>query len=400
MVLTFDLGAFFQTLLFGAGKIVAGLIVLTGPLAPQSLPAATTTRPINPWAIPQRLNVGEIVSTLNPVRPIETKPEVSVPNVAPAPRSSTPAPAITPSPSPVPAPTPVPAPVPLAPAPEDLNAAVRGATVNVLCVATAGSPMRSVSGSGVVMDSRGVVLTNAHVVQGLLLKDYPSKGSVECVIRTGSPARALYTTKLLYISKQWVAENAPQLLSSTPVGTGQNDYALLLIAGRTDATASLPASFEYLRPDAARVSLGEQMFLCAYPASLLGSISAATQLYASTAYASVAQTFSFTPGRTDTDLFSVGGTVVAQGGSSGGAAVRASNGTLAGIFVTAIEGSTTGTSDLRALAISSIDAALHAEGENGLLGALSGDLSAKAAAFNAGFAPALAQLLLNVIQGR
>ena len=398
MTLSFDLGAFFHTILFGAGKIVAGLIVLLGPLSPQPLTLASTTSH-NPWALPSRLNVGEIVSTLNPARPLIPSPAApSAPGSAPAPATPRPVPA--PAPIPVITPSPVPPPV-ITPAPEvdlaALNASVRSAVVNVLCTAAPGSPMRSISGSGVIIDPRGVVLTNAHVAQGLLLKDYPSSGSVSCVVRIGSPARAMYTTKLLYISKEWVRDNAYQLLSSEPIGTGENDYALLLIDGRTDPSASLPASFDYLVPDASKISLGESLLLCAYPASLLGTISASTNLYASTAYANVQQVFAFYPGRSDTDLFSVGGTVVAQGGSSGGAAVRAGSGTLAGIFVTAVEGATTAESDLRALALTFIDAALYAEGENGLIGALSGNLSAKASAFNSGSAPALAQYLLNVL---
>ena len=54
-------------------------------------------------------------------------------------------------------------------APEILNEKSRSALVNILCEATA--PLRSTSGSGVIIDSRGVILTNAHIAQ-LFLFEY------------------------------------------------------------------------------------------------------------------------------------------------------------------------------------------------------------------------------------
>ena len=59
----------------------------------------------------------------------------------------------------------------------DINTKTRGALVNILCISNT-SKVRSVTGSGVVVDPRGVILTNSHIGQYFLLKDYPSQKSV------------------------------------------------------------------------------------------------------------------------------------------------------------------------------------------------------------------------------
>lgn len=406
--LGFNWSGIAETIFYGLGKIMAGILVLTSPLLyPQvaTLPASATTTPPaqNLWhvQIPSDLDIGGIVSALNPAASSKKTPPVS---------SASPAPTQTPRQKPAPAPAPaVEVTPPSTPAPEPappplsqsdliaLNTTTRAAVVNVLCVS--GGRLQSTSGSGVIVDPRGVILTNAHVAQFFLLRDYPAKNNVQCVIRVGSPARALYTAKLLYLSRQWIAENANQITSSAPSGTGENDYAFLLITGRTDGTSSLPAAFSYLQPSTARVSQGDTVLLGAYPASFLGGATIETSLYSTTALSTVQEVYAFHEGETGVDLFSLGGTVVSQGGSSGGAAVRQSTGALAGIFVTAIEAETTGGSDIRALSLSHIDNSLRAEGEGGLSGELSGDLEIKARLFNENIAPALTRMLEGVLGG-
>lgn len=401
-----------QSLLYGLGKIMTGILVITSPLLHPQIASSTTTPPAqNFWhvQISSDLNIGDIVSTLNPA---ENRKKNSASGVAPLPASA-PSPAQKPAPSTAPAPTPrpsapaaeppAPSPAPPAPAPSDSdltdqNARTRSAVVNILCVTGGGGDLLPISGSGVFIDPRGVILTNAHVGQFFLLRDYPVRNNVQCVIRTGSPARTTYAAKLLYLSRQWIAANANQIVAATPSGTGENDYAFLLVTGRTDGS-SLPAAFPYLAPDTGDVSPNEGMLLCAYPASFLGGSTIETNLYATAAFSTVQQVFAFHAGESLTGLFSVGGSVVAQGGSSGGAAVRESTGKLAGIFVTAVEAATTGASDLRALSLSHIDGSLRVEGEGGLMGELSGDLAAKAALFNADVAPGLTAELQSVLDG-
>jgi hypothetical protein len=80
-----------------------------------------------------------------------------------------------------------------------LNAQTRSALVNILCSVGASGGVHPISGSGVFVDNRGVILTNAHIGQYFLLKDYPVQNNVDCVIRTGGPAQPHYRAKLLYL---------------------------------------------------------------------------------------------------------------------------------------------------------------------------------------------------------
>ena len=68
-----------------------------------------------------------------------------------------------------------------------VNQEARAALVNILCETSSGS-LHPVSGSGVIIDPRGVILTNAHVAQYVLLASQPNVG-LTCMIRTGSPAQ-------------------------------------------------------------------------------------------------------------------------------------------------------------------------------------------------------------------
>ena len=280
---------------------------------------------------------------------------------------------------------------------EQINTETRAALVNILCLPQTGLST-GISGSGVIVDGRGVILTNAHVAQFFLLRDYLTASNVVCTVRTGSPAQAMYTATLLYLPPAWIAANAAQLKSAQAVGTGEQDFAFLLIAGRTDPAAALPTSFPHLAMDRGYADIGDPMLLAAYPAGFLGAETVQKNLYISSAIAYVTQLFSF-DGTKNIDLFSIGGTVVSQGGSSGGAAVRLRDGTLAGIIVTETTAASTGERDLRALALSHIDDILIASGRGGIAGLLTGDLSVKAAAFNTTIAPSETALLEAVLNG-
>ena len=279
---------------------------------------------------------------------------------------------------------------------EQINIETRAALVNILCTPQVG--VNGISGSGIIIDSRGVILTNAHVGQYFLLRDYVIKDNITCTVRIGSPAQERYTATLLYLPSAWVAENASQLAAVQATGTGENDYAFLLITGRTDPATALPSSFDRLEMDRGYADIGDQMLLAAYPAGFLGGEAVQKNLYISSAIAYVTQLFSF-GGNKKVDLFSIGGTVVSQGGSSGGAVVRLRDGKLAGIITTSTTAASTENRDLRAVSLSHIDDSLAAHGKGGIVVLLSGDLSAKAADFSANLAPSLTAQLQAAIKG-
>ena len=282
--------------------------------------------------------------------------------------------------------------------PEALNTQARSAVVNIMCTIGSSGSMDPISGSGVIVDSRGIILTNAHVAQFFLLKDYPTPNNVQCVVRTGSPARAIYTAELIYLPPTWIDKNASQINAPTPKGTGQNDYAFLRITGTTNPNSTIPKSFPHLAMSAADPQQGEQMLLVAYPAGFLQGTTVLTDLYQSSAYASVGTLYIFDETDKWVDLFSIPGSIVSQSGSSGGAAIRSNDGTLAGIIVTDTNATTTSGRDLNALSLAHIDHSLRVGGIGGIQTLFSGDPKQLAKIFNEDAAPALAKRLIDAIK--
>lgn len=336
---------------------------------PAPIPAVTHTEVATTTSV-------TYATTTKPVPATTTKPKPTTPAVGPS--ASTPA---------VPAPTPVPA-----PAETDK---VRAAVVNIICITGNGSPLESISASGVIIDPRGIILTNAHVAQHYLLKDYPTKNAISCTIRTGSPARPMYTATLLFISPSWVADNASQIMLANPSGTGEHDYALLVMTGVANNTVVPPASFPYLPIGLDNPVTGKVVQIAAYPAGFLGGLTIQKDLYETSAQTTIGTLYTF--GTVTPDLFSVGGTVLSQHGSSGGAVADAS-GTLIGLIVTATDGEQTATRDLRALATSYLVRDFATEAGMSLSTYLGGDILAEAAAFNRDIAPALIQKLVGFLQ--
>ena len=279
---------------------------------------------------------------------------------------------------------------------EEVNANTRAALVNILCD-TSGSTLQPISGSGVVIDPRGIILTNAHVGQYVLLSTRPEL-QLSCLIRTGSPAVPHWRAQMLYIPSIWVKEHVREITQSHPQGTGENDYALLFVTGSVDEQ-TLPQKFPYLPFDTrdAVGFVGDPILVAGYPAEFVGGIATRMGLYASSAATAVKEILTFVD-RT-VDLLSLGSTVVAQGGSSGGA-VANQWGQLIGLVVTTSEGTTTASRDLRAITIAHIDRSLRTNFGTGLKELLAGDPAALSAQFATEQGPELSQLLMDRIPKR
>ncbi len=270
----------------------------------------------------------------------------------------------------------------------DVNAMARASLVNILCTTQAGGYLNPISGSGIIIDSRGIILTNAHVAQFFLLRDYGVKNNVQCVVRVGSPAAPRYTAELMYLPTAWINANAYKILGNDNKGTGENDFAFLRITGTTDPNGQLPASFSNVPMEAGVVDTGYQMLLASYPAGFIDGLTIEKNLYASSAFSSVGQLYSFDESD-HVDVFSIGGTIVSQAGSSGGAVIDAHSGKLDGIIATASASSTTSGRDLNAISTNYINRVLIANGEGGVVGLLSQNAASKAASFNKNVAPGL-----------
>ncbi len=217
------------------------------------------------------------------------------------------------------------------------------------------------------------------------------------MIRVGSPAQARYRAELLYLPPSWMARNAHKIVQEVPTGTGEDDWALLRITGRTDPTASLPSSFPYLtsRTDD-NFEKGDPLLLAGYPAGFLGGATVQTNLFISSAFSDIKEVYTYDSG--SIDLISVGGTVVSQQGSSGGAVVTTTDQKLAALIVTSTIAEQTADRDLRAITLYHVNESVKKNTGFDLSFLLFGDIALKSSAFNITIAPTLANMLITEIE--
>ncbi len=186
----------------------------------------------------------------------------------------------------------------------------------------------------------------------------------------------------MYLPPAWITENASQIKAEHGLGTGQDDYAFLQITATIDPNGTLPSSFSYIQMSGESPAAGDGLLVAAYPAGFLDGIIIEKSLYATSAFTTTGQLYTF-DSPSHIDVISLGGTVVSQGGSSGGAVARLYDGKLVGIIATATTGTTTASRDLRAITISHIDRSLRQYGKGGLVEFLSNDPSKLVADFAA-----------------
>lgn len=277
------------------------------------------------------------------------------------------------------------------------NTQTRLSLVNILCNFHTNNTSSYISGSGLMVDSRGVVLTNAHVAQFFLLQDYPHASSTSCTVRTGNPAIPTYSAALLYLPPLWIENNASQILSDSATGTGERDYAFLYIAGPTQFAPPLPSSFPALSLSTENPKQNDPVLLVGYPAGFLDANGIQRNLYVSSAVSAIQKLYAFLT--TDhVDLISLGGTAVSQSGSSGGAVINLTSGKLVGLIATESEGTTTASRDLRAITLLHIDRSLKEDGKGGIAALLFGNLLKTSQDFNATIAPGLTKQLVVAIE--
>lgn len=222
---------------------------------------------------------------------------------------------------------------------------IRKALVNIICTSSASGSPRYISGSGIVIDPRGIILTNAHIAQYFLLKNYPTKNSTSCTVRTGSPARDAYKAKLMFISPAWISENSTILKQAQPTGTGEHDIALLFIS-KSAVQKTLPTAFQYVPLATYQPKKGIPVVIGSYAAQFLSVSEIQSSLYPTIVYAAVRDVFTFVSNTID--LISLGGTAAAQEGSSGGGIVD-SYGNLVGTITTSTVKGATQTRNLNAI---------------------------------------------------
>lgn len=274
----------------------------------------------------------------------------------------------------------------------DINGAARAALVNIFCIPHGGT-LSPISGSGIIVSPRGVILTNAHVAQYVLLSEDP-RVNLTCYVRSGSPAAIHFKARVMYMPSVWVEAHAQDINEQHPTGTGEHDYALLSISGPENGTI-MPASFPYIEPDVreAIAFIGDSVLVASYPAELAGG-SVQSSLYSVGSITTVKKFFTFELGTPD--VFSVGGVIGAQGGSSGGGVVNAWQ-RLVGILTTTSDAATTAERDLRAISTFHIDTDIKAQTGETLADWLKKDPVLATADFSQQILPSLTQKYLDTL---
>jgi len=303
-------------------------------------------------------------------RPGITIPDIEFPKFPIAPGKVIPAP-VYPS-TPIAPSTPVPAPD----EPEedyvgDARSFAEGALVNILCSSTGSALKKSISGSGVIIDSRGIILTVAHVGHYFLLEDYPDEGGSDCIIRTGSPARNAYDAELIYVSPEWVEANAGALGQAMPRGNGQNDFTLLAIT-RSITTKNLPAAFTAVPLASGEPEEGDSVGIGSYGAEFLSGKEIVSSLYPIIDDGDIEDVYTY--GSNEVDVFSVRGSKAAQSGSSGGGVVN-TDGRFVGLISTSSLGGGTAQRTFYAITPDHIRASFKANTGKNLDSYLKGNLS-------------------------
>jgi hypothetical protein len=233
---------------------------------------------------------------------------------------------------------------------------LRSALVNIICIPTKPGTLRGISGSGVMVSPRGIVLTVAHVAQYELLAE-ARPDLITCTVRTGSPAVAAYKAAPVYVSSAWISQHADTISSSEPRGTGENDFALLAITATNSGTA-LPSSFPYVSISNTAPEIKDPVVIGSYGAEFLTSARIQYDLFPTLVFGAIQDRFTFDTNTVD--LISLGGGAAAQQGSSGGG-VLTTSGLLTGLITTSSNSTSLQSRDLHAITTPYLQRAFRAE---------------------------------------
>jgi S1-C subfamily serine protease len=233
------------------------------------------------------------------------------------------------------------------------------ALVNIFCTYTTDSYTRTTTGTGFFINPDGIILTNAHVAQFLLLETVA--GNTDCIIRTGNPAEPTYKADLLYIPPAWVEKHAALIDAVNPTGTGERDYALLYVTAGLD-NKPMPRHFPALALNTQLVpiqAIGWPVQAAGYPAEeLFKAGDMQVDLIPVKVRTRIAELMAF--GSNYADLMTINGSPVGEQGSSGGPVLNSAGETI-GIISTKGDDEQFGQGSLRALTLSYVDRTITEE---------------------------------------
>jgi hypothetical protein len=208
---------------------------------------------------------------------------------------------------------------------------VKDVVVNITCLEKTNSYTRLSTGSGVVITASGLVLTNAHVAYPFLKSPQFSDQTYSCSIRRENIPNFGYNAHLVYYPIDWLKENAEIIKEPSPVGTGENDYALLQITSGIGPTPKAN-SFVYASTQISTSDLKTNLpiTVAGYPGINSGVFEVDTKPGLKITQTTIVDFFTFNS--RSYDVLQTGVNEVAKRGSSGGGIFNQNN--LYGIVVT------------------------------------------------------------------
>lgn len=277
----------------------------------------------------------------------------------------------------------------------ELNQKIRPAVVNIFCTTKTDGALNPISGSGVVVSKEGIILTNAHIGQYFLLKNYQTKNFISCVMRQGDGEKRTFSLDLVYVSPLWIKLHAKDISKQNPTGTGQFDYALLSIGNPVDGSEK-PKTFPFIPMETDEKHLvgdSGSVLLASYPAEFLSSSFLERELSLISSVGEVQSIFTFTDESPTVDLLEIDGSILSQKGSSGGAVVNQETGKFVGMITTSTDEKTTGERELRALSSSYVSRVFKKETNAAVTDVLGGNIESFRRAFAEQMIPSLTKQL-------
>ncbi len=214
---------------------------------------------------------------------------------------------------------------------EKTTFSVKDVVVNILCLEKTSSYTRLSSGSGVIISPSGIVLTNAHVTYPFLRTSQFDSSTYSCSIRRENIPNYGYNAELVYYPSDWLSKNKEVIKEASPVGTGEDDYALLQITSPLGPTPKA-SNFPYASTQIVAGDLKENtnITVAGYPGSNSGVFEIDTKPGLKVANTKISDFFTFAS--RSYDVLQTGVNEVAHRGSSGGGVFNSN--VLYGIVVT------------------------------------------------------------------
>lgn len=212
---------------------------------------------------------------------------------------------------------------------KDFN--VKDVVVNIICLEKTNAYTRMTSGSGVIISSSGLVLTNAHVTFPFLKTSQFGLNTYSCSIRRENIPNYGYNAEVVYYPIDWLRTNQEIMKDPSPVGTGENDYAFLQITsgiGPTPKSRVFPFAATNITSE--DLKKNTTITVAGYPSSNSGVFELDTKPGLKIADTIIYDFFTF--GSRSYDVLQTGNNIVAHKGSSGGGIFNQNN--LYGIVVT------------------------------------------------------------------